>query len=63
MGESEREVIILIRSKSDPAESDTITISQPTPKLLNYLDSMKSNLSEQRQLDIARLRQEHARQR
>ena len=62
-GDADQEVIILIRSKSDPNRAQTITISQPTPQLLNYLGTMKSNVSGTRQLDIARLRQQHSKNR
>ena len=56
----DREVIIIVRSKSDPARADAITVSDPTPGLLDYLDGMQAN-SAPRQLDVARLRQQHSR--
>lgn len=39
----DKEVVITVRSKSNPQDSRTITISDPTPKLLDYLDGMDSN--------------------
>lgn len=58
--QSDREVIIIVRSKSDPSRAEAITVSDPTPGLLKYLDDMKSDVTEPRQLDLARLRQQHA---
>ena len=54
LADNDQEVLITIRSKSNPANSKTITISDPTPKLLDYLDSMDS--SESRSLKMARYR-------
>ena len=51
---SDREVIITVRSKSDPENSRTITISDPTPKLLDYLDGMQED--ESRSLKFAQYR-------
>ena len=53
---SDREVIIIVRSKNDPSHAEAITVSDPTPELLNYLDNMQSNNSKTRHLDMARLR-------
>ena len=55
--ESDKEVIILVRSKSDPSQTETITIGDPTPKLLDYLESMNSPTP--RNVDVARLRMEN----
>ncbi len=52
---SDNEVIITVRSKSNPQNSRTITISDPTPKLLDYLGSMGGN--ESRSLKMAQYRQ------
>ncbi len=50
----DREVLITIRSKSNPSNSRTITISDPTPKLLDYLDSMDG--AQSRSLKMAQYR-------
>ena len=39
----DKEVVITVRSRSNPQDSRTITISDPTPKLLDYLDGMDSD--------------------
>jgi hypothetical protein len=52
---SDREVIITVRSKSNPENSRTITISDPTPKLLDYLGGMDGD--ETRSLKMAQYRQ------
>ena len=55
---SEQEVIIIVRSKTDPAQAQAITVSDPGPKLLNYLKTMNSNGSRStRQLDMAQMRE------
>ena len=51
---SDMEVVITVRSKSDPQDSRTITISDPTPKLLDYLDGMSGD--ESRSLKMAQYR-------
>jgi len=56
--ESDQEVIIIVRSKSDPAEAQAITVSDPGPKLLDYLKTMESNGARAtRQLDMAQMRE------
>lgn len=52
---SDKEVIITVRSKTNPADSRTITIADPTPKLLDYLGSMEG--TESRSLKMAEYRQ------
>jgi len=52
---SDKEVIITVRSKTNPQDSRTITISDPTPKLLDYLDGMGSD--ESRSLKLAQYRE------
>ena len=54
---ADMEVIILVRSKSNPSISDTITVQNPGPKLLDYLGQMNASTTDSRQLDIAQLRQ------
>lgn len=53
--DSDQEVIITVRSKTNPADSRTITISNPTPKLLDYLGGMEG--TESRSLKMAEYRQ------
>ena len=52
------EVIILVRSTSDPSRTETITIQDPTPQLLDYLGDM--NTARLKQLDVARLRTQNS---
>ncbi|QEG22353.1 trypsin-like peptidase domain-containing protein [Mariniblastus fucicola] len=52
---SDQEVIITVRSKSNPQDSRTITISDPTPKLLDYLGGMEGD--ESRSLKMAQYRE------
>lgn len=54
---SDREVIIMVRSKSDPNQTETIIVSDPTPRLLDYLDTMSQDATETRSVGIARMRQ------
>lgn len=51
---SDKEVVITVRSKTNPQDSRTITISDPTPKLLDYLDGMQGD--ESRSLKMASYR-------
>ncbi|MFK7769179.1 MAG: trypsin-like peptidase domain-containing protein [Mariniblastus sp.] len=53
---SDKEVIIIVRSKTDPSRAEAITVSDPTPQLLNYLDNMQDGNAKSRQLNMARLR-------
>lgn len=39
--DDDTEVLILVRSKSDPSRSKTISIQDPTPQLVDYLERMK----------------------
>lgn len=57
----DKEIIILIRSKSNPSQTETITIPDPTSMLLDYLGTMNSG--RQRQLDVVRLRTQNETQR
>ncbi|MDA8562902.1 trypsin-like peptidase domain-containing protein [Mariniblastus sp.] len=54
--DSDMEVIILVRSKTDPSVAETITVSDPSDKLLGYLGDMGESGKTPRQLDIAQLR-------
>jgi len=53
---SDMEVLILVRSKTDPSVAETITVANPSDKLLNLLGQMGSDAQTPRQLDIAQLR-------
>ena len=55
---SQQEVIIIVRSKTDSAQAQAITVSDPTPQLLKYLKTMKRpEAAKKRQLDMARMRE------
>ena len=53
---SDMEVLILVRSKTDPSVSETITVTDPSDQLLGYLQGMQPASNSPRQLDIAQLR-------
>ncbi|MDG1875140.1 MAG: trypsin-like peptidase domain-containing protein [Mariniblastus sp.] len=53
---TDQEVIIIIRSKSNPNRAETITVEDPTPKLLNYLSRMNEQ-PQSRRFDEANLRE------
>jgi thiol-disulfide isomerase/thioredoxin len=52
----EMEVIILVRSKSDPSKTQAITVSRPSPQLLDFLGNMPAATASTRQIDVAQLR-------
>jgi thiol-disulfide isomerase/thioredoxin len=55
---SDSEVIIIVRSKSNPAQTEAITISDPSPRLIDYLHSMQSaSQAKPRELDVAYFRE------
>ena len=49
----ETEVIIIVRSLTNPNHAETITVSDPSPQLLNYLGKMKSEVSGRRDVNVA----------
>lgn len=53
----DHEVIIIVRNKSDSRVGQSITINDPSPELLQYLDRMKDSKPESHQLEMARWRQ------
>lgn len=53
---SDMEVIILVRSKTDPSIADTITVADPSDQLLGFLSEMQRTAQAPRQLDFAQLR-------
>jgi len=56
--ESDQEVIIIVRSKSNPAQAQAITVSDPGPRLLDYLKTMEgSSARAPRKLDMAQMRE------
>ena len=57
--QDDKEVLIVVRSKSNPADTETIVIDNPTPKLLDYLGAM--NQPSTRSVDVARLRMDNNR--
>lgn len=54
--DSDMEVIILVRSKTNPSIADTITVADPSDQLLDFLGEMGTASKTPRQLDIAQLR-------
>jgi hypothetical protein len=54
--DSDMEVIILVRSKTDPSVAETITVANPSDKLLGFLSNMEDSAKTARQLDVAQLR-------
>jgi len=52
----DQEVIIIVRSKSDSRVGQSITISDPTPQLLDYLEQIKQQKPEPQELEMARWR-------
>lgn len=54
--ESDKEVVILIRSKSDPTHVEAISIADPGEELLEYLGEMHADQSRSRHLNVAQLR-------
>ncbi len=54
---SDMEVIIIVRSKSTPAQTQAITVSHPTAELLDYLDSMQVSNVQPKEIDVAELRE------
>ena len=57
---SDQEVLIIIRSKDDSQTAQTITLSNPSHRLVDYLQNMPPEKSEVRQLDVADFRQAKA---
>ena len=51
--DSDKEVLIIIRSKDDAIAAKTITLSNPSHRLVDYLQNMPPVKSEVRQLDAA----------
>lgn len=58
--ESDREVLIIIRSKDDSQDAKTITLSNPSHRLVDYLQNMPPVKSEVRQLNVADYREAKA---
>ena len=54
--DSGKEVLIIIRSKDDAIAAKTITLSNPSHRLVDYLQNMPPVKSEVRQLDVAQYR-------
>lgn len=54
---TDTEVIIFVRSKSNPGQAQAITVSHPSVKLLRYLDSMQASNAQPREIDVAELRE------
>ncbi len=54
--DSDKEVLIIIRSKDDSIAAKTITLSNPSHRLIDYLQNMPPVNSEVRQLNVAEYR-------
>ncbi len=54
---ADMEVIIIVRSKSSPAQSQAITVSHPTEELLDYLELMQVSSAQPKEIDVAELRE------
>ncbi len=55
--DSDKEVLIIIRSKNDAVAAKTITLSNPSHRLIDYLQNMPPVKSEVRQLNVAEYRE------
>jgi thiol-disulfide isomerase/thioredoxin len=53
---SNREVLIIVRSKDDSRAAQTITLPNPSHRLIDYLQNMPPVKSEVRQIDVANFR-------
>jgi hypothetical protein len=53
----DKEVIIIVRSKSTPQLGESITIPNPSHELIQYLSEMRAG-PESRSLDLARMRRQ-----
>jgi len=58
--DSSQEVLIIIRSKDDSTAAKTITLTNPSHRLIDYLQNMPPVKSEVRQLDVADYREASA---
>ena len=53
---SDMEVILIVRSKSDPTRTEAITLSDPSQKLLRYLEKVGNQQTGKSRIDMAQLR-------
>ncbi len=53
---SEYEVIVIVRSRVDPTNTQAITLTDPSDKLLRYLERVGNEQFDDRPIDMARLR-------
>ncbi len=54
---NDMEVILIVRSKADPTRTEAITLADPSPQLLKYLEKVGNRQSGESRIDIAQLRQ------
>jgi thiol-disulfide isomerase/thioredoxin len=57
---SDMEVILILRSTKDPTHAEAITLSDPSPKLLKYLERLGNQQTGETRIDMAQLRQQIA---
>ena len=58
LADYEREVLIIVRSKDDSAPAKTITIDNPSHKLVNYLNKLTPPKRSKREFEMARFREQ-----
>ena len=55
---TEMEVILIVRSTKDPTHAEAITLTDPSPKLLKYLERLGNQQAGESRIDMAQLRQQ-----
>ncbi|MEM7457517.1 MAG: trypsin-like peptidase domain-containing protein [Planctomycetota bacterium] len=54
--DNEMEVFVIVRSRVEPDNAQTIRLPNPSPQLLNYLEDVGNQQVEDRSVDMARMR-------
>ncbi len=55
---NDMEVILIVRSKADPTRTEAITLADPSPQLLKYLEKIGNRQSGESRIEMAQLRQQ-----
>lgn len=55
---TEMEVILIVRSTKDPTHAEAITLTDPSPRLLKYLERLGNQQAGESRIDMAQLRQQ-----
>lgn len=55
---NDMEVIMIVRSKKDPTRAEAITLTDPSPKLLGYLEKLANRQTGAARIDMAQLRKQ-----